>query len=104
MSKLMHGANVQIFGDPTTMAGMMQGFMRATGYGLPGDGLLRSLGPEARELLSKLGLGLGEHLGVVSGNGNGAAPPAAAMPPAAAETETAKAESPVASALPPGEG
>jgi uncharacterized membrane protein YqiK len=88
MSQLMHGANVQIFGDPTTMAGMMQGFMRATGYGLAGDGLLRSLSPEARELLSRLGVGLGDHLGLTNGRGNGAA--------ATAETVAAETSPPAA--------
>ncbi|MGE0607352.1 MAG: flotillin family protein [Pirellulales bacterium] len=68
MSKLMHGANVQIFGDPGTMSNMMQSFMRATGYGMAGDGLLRSLSPEARELLGRLGVNLGESLGMKNGN------------------------------------
>jgi flotillin len=80
MSKLMHGANVQIFGDPSTMSSMMQAFMRATSYGLAGDGLMRSLSPETRELLARLGINLGDHLSLTGQNGNGAAPARAAGP------------------------
>src|SRR5262249_21229604 len=72
MSKMMNGANVQLFGDPSTMANMMHGFMRATGVGMSVEGLLKALSPEARELLGRLGLGGGEHLGIGGRNGNGA--------------------------------
>jgi uncharacterized membrane protein YqiK len=64
LSRMMHGANVQLFGDPSTMAAMMDGFMRATGVGISTDGLVRSLSPEVRELLAKLGVNLGEQLGI----------------------------------------
>lgn len=70
MGQLMHGADVKIFGDPGTMSHMMHSFMRASGYGMAGDGLLRSLSPDARELLTRLGVNLGESLGMANGNGN----------------------------------
>jgi uncharacterized membrane protein YqiK len=73
MSKMMHGANVQIIGDPSTMANMMQGFMRATSIGMSVEGLLKALSPEARDLLARLAGGVGEHLGVAGGGDNGAA-------------------------------
>jgi hypothetical protein len=74
MSRLMHGANVQIFGDPTTMSSMMQGFMRATGVGLASEGLLKALSPEARSVLAQLGLNVGEHFGLSGRAGSGAGP------------------------------
>jgi len=90
MSKLMQGANVQLFGDPSTMTHMMQSFMRATSYGLAGEGLLKSLSPEAREMLSRLAAGVGGHLGNGS-NGHGAATPAVTdVIPASPPDEAAK--------------
>lgn len=82
MSKMMHGANVQIFGDPGTMANMMHGFMRATGVGIAAEGLLKALSPEARDLLARLGLGAAEHLGVAGHDGSSPAAASAASPPA----------------------
>ncbi len=83
MSKLMHGANVQLFGDPTTMTNMMQGFMKATGLGISAEALLSSLSPEAKEILARVGQGLAEPFGLSPRGGNGATPPAAR--PTAAE-------------------
>jgi uncharacterized membrane protein YqiK len=85
MSRLMQGANVQIFGDPTTMASMMQGFMRATGMGMAGDGLLKALSPEARDVLAQLGVNLGEHFGLAGHKGNGAGPTPVPGPAAGVE-------------------
>lgn len=67
MSKLMNGAQVQLFGDPTTMASMMQAFVRASSVGLQADGLLRSLSPEARDMLGKFGVNLGQALAPPNG-------------------------------------
>lgn len=55
MAQMFGRANMQIFGDPSTMASMSQQFMKAAGYGAMADGLLSSLPPEAKDLLSKIG-------------------------------------------------
>lgn len=104
MSRLLHGANVQLFGDPTTMASMMQSFMRATGVGLASEGLLKALSPEARSVLAQLGVGLGETFGLTSRTGNGAGPLPAPNPVAsveAADSDGSPAEVVRASDAPP---
>src|SRR3954463_4864916 len=57
MGQMLNKAQMQIFGDPDTMARMSERFMRAASYGSAADGLLKNLPPQARELLSKLGVG-----------------------------------------------
>jgi uncharacterized membrane protein YqiK len=54
MSNMLSKANMQIFGDPTTMATMADKFMRAASMGASVDGLMKSLPPQGRELLERL--------------------------------------------------
>jgi uncharacterized membrane protein YqiK len=55
MAQMFGKANMQIFGDPSTMAAMSQQFMKAAGYGAAADGLLSTLTPETKDVLSTLG-------------------------------------------------
>lgn len=55
MAGMFAKAQMQIFGDPSTMASMSQQFMKAAGYGNTADGLLATLPAEAKTLLSSLG-------------------------------------------------
>jgi uncharacterized membrane protein YqiK len=55
MANMFAKAQMQIFGDPSTMANMSQQFMKAAGYGNTADGLLSTLPPEAKALLANLG-------------------------------------------------
>src|SRR4051812_3420901 len=54
MSTMLSKANMQIFGDPTTMAAMSDRFMRAASLGTAADGLMKTLPPKGAELLEKL--------------------------------------------------
>ena len=72
MGQMLNKAQMQIFGDPDTMVRMSERFMRAASYGTAAEGLLKNLPPQARELLSKLGVGaLGQIADLHGGNGNG---------------------------------
>ena len=55
MAGMFAKAQMQIFGDPSTMAAMSQQFMKAAGYGAAAEGLMQTLPPEAKTLLSNLG-------------------------------------------------
>jgi uncharacterized membrane protein YqiK len=55
MANMFAKAQMQIFGDPSTMAAMSQQFMKAAGYGAAAEGLMQTLPPEAKTLLSSLG-------------------------------------------------
>ncbi|HVX83713.1 MAG TPA: SPFH domain-containing protein [Phycisphaerae bacterium] len=55
MANMFAKAQMQIFGDPSTMASMSQQFMKAAGYGNTADGLLATLPAEAKTLLASLG-------------------------------------------------
>ena len=55
MANMFGKAQMTIFGDPATMASMSQQFMKAAGYGAAAEGLLKTLPPEAKDLLSNLG-------------------------------------------------
>jgi flotillin len=55
MGQMLAKANMQIFGDPDTMARMSARFMQAASYGTAVDGLMSTLPPETRDLLDKLG-------------------------------------------------
>ena len=57
MGNMLAKAQMQIFGDPDTMAAMTQQFMRAAVLGTAADGLLQTLPPEGQELLEKLAFG-----------------------------------------------
>jgi hypothetical protein len=94
MGQMLNKAQMQIFGDPDTMARMSERFMRAASYGSAADGLLKNLPPQAREILSKLGIDALSKLGdQQGGNGNGETP--AAQPVVAvASVHPAKEEKP----------
>ena len=62
LGQMLSKANMQIFGDPETMAKMSNRFMSAAGVGNSVDGFLRGLPPQARELVDKLNGKLGESL------------------------------------------
>ena len=60
LGNMLSKANMQIFGDPTTMATMADKFMRAASMGTAVDGLMKSLPPRAQELVEQLaGKGVG---------------------------------------------
>jgi uncharacterized membrane protein YqiK len=69
MGQMMAKAQMQIFGDPETMARMSDRFMRAASYGAAADGFLSNMPPQARQLLESIGSKLGVDLG--NGNGSG---------------------------------
>ena len=54
LSKMLAGANMQIFADPDTMTRMSENFMRAASLGNSVDGLLRTMPPKGQELLTQL--------------------------------------------------
>jgi uncharacterized membrane protein YqiK len=55
MANMLGKAQMQIFGDPETMAKMSDRFMRAASYGTMADGLMRNMPDEAKEMLGRLG-------------------------------------------------
>ena len=55
MANMFAKAQMTIFGDPNTMASMSTQFMKAAGYGAAAEGLMKTLPPEAKDLLSNLG-------------------------------------------------
>jgi len=89
MGQMLNKAQMQIFGDPDTMARMSERFMRAASYGSAADGLFKNLPPQARELLGKLAPGVLSQLGDVPGNGNGNGETAPAVQPVAAVASAA---------------
>src|SRR5690242_230027 len=58
LGNMLAKAQMQIFGDPSTMARMSEQFMRAASLGTAADGLLRTLPPEGQELLAKVASGM----------------------------------------------
>ena len=54
MGNMFGKAQMQIFGDPATMARMSSQFMRAASLGTAADGLLKTLPAESQEMLTKL--------------------------------------------------
>jgi flotillin len=54
MGNMLAKAQMQIFGDPTTMAAMAQQFMRAAGLGLATDGLMKTMPAQGQELLTQV--------------------------------------------------
>ena len=54
LGNMLSKANMQIFGDPETMAKMSQRFMSAASVGNSVDGLLRHLPPDAKRLLDRV--------------------------------------------------
>jgi uncharacterized membrane protein YqiK len=89
LGNMLSKAQMQIFGDPETMSRMSMQFMRAASLGTAADGLLRTLPPEGRELVERIGSAVMSQLGPVkeNGEGNGAGTKAASAPPAAPSSE-----------------
>jgi uncharacterized membrane protein YqiK len=54
MGNMLSKAQMQVFGDPDTMARMSSQFMRAASLGTAADGLLKTLPAEGQDLLAKL--------------------------------------------------
>jgi len=54
MGNMLAKAQMQIFGDPTTMSAMAQQFLHAAGIGLAAEGLMRTMPPKGQELLEKV--------------------------------------------------
>ena len=76
LGNMLSKANMQIFGDPTTMTRMSEQFMRAASLGTAADGLMRSLPPEAQNMLERVASSVGMALKPSDvphdgGNGNG---------------------------------
>ena len=97
MGQMLNKAQMQIFGDPDTMARMSERFMRAASYGSAADGLLKNLPAQARELLSKLAPAVLSQIGDMqpgNGNGNGETAPAAQPVTAVASAAQPKDEKP----------
>jgi hypothetical protein len=83
MGQMLAKAQMQIFGDPSTMAQMSDRFMRAASYGAAADGFFSNMPPQARQLLESIGTKLGIDLngngsggGATNGHDEGAAAPA----------------------------
>jgi hypothetical protein len=73
LGNMLAKAQMQIFGDPETMAKMSAQFMRAAALGQAADGLLTTLPPEGKQLLERIGSAVMNQLKPADGNG---APPA----------------------------
>ncbi len=54
LGQMLSKANMQIFGDPETMAKMSSRFMTAATMGNAADGFLKSLPPEAKQLVDRI--------------------------------------------------
>lgn len=67
MANMFARAQMQIFGDPSTMASMSQQFMKAAGYGAAAEGLLRTLPTEAKDLLQQIGSSVASQLSAKDG-------------------------------------
>ena len=66
-------AQMQIFGDPDTMAKMSMQFMRAASIGAAADGMLKTMPEEGKQMLDKIGMAVLSQLGSkADGNGIGA--------------------------------
>jgi uncharacterized membrane protein YqiK len=62
IGNMMSNANMQIFGDPTTLSNMAARFMNAASWGQTVDGLRSTLPPDVEQLASKLFSGTGSAL------------------------------------------
>ena len=54
MGNMLAKAQMQIFGDPTTMSAMAQQFLRAAGVGLAAEGLMKTMPAQGQQLLEKV--------------------------------------------------
>ena len=73
MGNMMAKANVQVFGDPETMAKMSERFMSAASIGTAAEGFLRTLPPEGRTLLDGIVKGVAAKASGSKASGNGKA-------------------------------
>jgi uncharacterized membrane protein YqiK len=73
MGNMLARAQMQIFGDPTTMAAMAQQFLHAAGLGVAAEGLLKTMPAQGQELLSKVAGAVASQLQAKPEGGNGAA-------------------------------
>jgi flotillin len=102
MGNMLAKAQMQVFGDPETMARMANQFMRAASIGAAADGLLKTLPPQGQELLNKITSAVVSQLnpkseegtapGLAGGAGNGAAAPTVAPEADAAKKVEVKAK------------
>ncbi|HVT82667.1 MAG TPA: SPFH domain-containing protein, partial [Phycisphaerae bacterium] len=76
MANMFAKAQMQIFGDPSTMASMSQQFMKAAGYGAAAEGLMQTLPPEAKSLLANLGNTVVSQMAAKQNGGKKDVPPA----------------------------
>ena len=56
LGTMLSKANMQIYGDPDTMAKMSNQFLRAASMGVAADGFLKSLPDEGKDLIERLGV------------------------------------------------
>jgi hypothetical protein len=62
MGNMLAHANMQIFGDPTTMATMAQQFLNAAGIGLAAEGLMKTLPAQGQDILARVAGNIASHL------------------------------------------
>ena len=74
MGNMLAKAQMQIFGDPATMAMMSQRFMQAASLGTAVDGMLTGLPPQGREMLTNIASMLAAQIKAANGHGNGHGP------------------------------
>jgi uncharacterized membrane protein YqiK len=103
MGNMLAKAQMQIFGDPDTMARMSARFMQAASVGAAAEGLLSTLPPEGRQMLDKLGSAVMAQLspaktdGETNGHtGDGAAAPKVTATPATVAVKVEAPPSPAA--------
>jgi len=98
MGNMLAKANMQIFGDPDTMAKMTERFMRAASWGTAADGLVSHLSPEVKAMLAKLGAtiggGLFENPAALEGNAHGKEAAAVVTNPPITKVDTPEAPKP----------
>jgi uncharacterized membrane protein YqiK len=70
MGAMLAKAQMQIFGDPTTMATMAQQFMAAAGLGVATEGLLKTMPAQGQEILAKVAGAVASQLQPKSDNGH----------------------------------
>jgi uncharacterized membrane protein YqiK len=100
LGTMLSKAQMQIFGDPTTMTRMSEQFMRAASLGTAADGLMRSLPPDAQSMLERVVSSVGMALkpsdipqpdgGGTNGHGPASTAPVIESEPAAPEVKSAK--------------
>lgn len=81
MSNMLAKAQVQLFGDPTTMSRMSEQFMRAASLGTAAEGLFRTLPPQGTDMLEKVATAMVSQLSPAApaaGATNGGSAPAPA--------------------------